>query len=744
MNIVNFSIDNELIGGRQLGTNVHRQLKSTLSLNTFKSFKPIDQLNQQTLFNQNHFTSKLPFILREQEFDLTKTNLNKVFTSQWLDDRKIIMGTKCNKLVVLDTVTGQYSIQNPIESHPNSKNIQNHCGIHSISVNPSRTLLATGAEHVNDIGIYTLPDLEPVACGYNAHSYWIFDIVWLDDQHVVSGAGDNRLALWTINVDNNNNNKCPKNDNSILKSSYVNKKKIKKKYSQSRSANSSFTNPTHHVGSSQVATTSTNSGNSSWFNFFLNRNTTSSSTSTWRDRRFLKRPTSTSNSTSPSFLSTSSFNRIFSNNTTNNNRSSSNEQINPASSSSSSNSFATSTLNNNFFRHRFNFRYDLPGRPHHINNNFNIYNINNNNISNNRHNFNWRSSSIRSSFQAHSSTRPFSNFNEINYDNDFFDINEEERDQDDPSELEEMDDNSFINYETNNNSSDIEIFNNEEDEDDDDDDENDDDDDDDDDDLFESISNENSSEDEEDDEDTSNDNTNWTSPSSSRSQPTTQRRRNDDSQSDDYFDLSHLKRRRLNTMGKYKHSNGSCVKYKMPTKIIKCKQSKRIRALAYNPKRNEIAAISMNAAFHYFDVRRFEQKYTKKLSPLKENVCLTIDNDYSIYAIGSASHVQLLDANNARPLTTPIFVKKDIGIRSLHFRNQILSIGTGIGTVLFYDLRAKNFLNYDSAQPFNNVKNQTNVSLDSQYKLQTNGGWIVSIYFTIFKSLEIKFNFFCF
>ncbi len=130
------------------------------------------------------------------------------------------------------------------------------------------------------------------------------------------------------------------------------------------------------------------------------------------------------------------------------------------------------------------------------------------------------------------------------------------------------------------------------------------------------------------------------------------------------------KRRRTNRMGKYasvvygrqsSSLKSSSVKYRTPTKIAKCKQSKRIRALAYNPKRNEIAAISMNAAFHYFDVKRFEQKYTKKLSPLKENVCLTINDDYSIYAIGSSSHVQLLDANNARPLTTPIFIENEIG-----------------------------------------------------------------------------------
>lgn len=66
------------------------------------------------------------------------------------------------------------------------------------------------------------------------------------------------------------------------------------------------------------------------------------------------------------------------------------------------------------------------------------------------------------------------------------------------------------------------------------------------------------------------------------------------------------KRRRLNSRGKFAKPI-SQVQFNKPTKVIKCKQSKRIRAMAFNPKRNEIAAISMNAAFHYFDIQRFEQ-----------------------------------------------------------------------------------------------------------------------------------------
>lgn len=94
---------------------------------------------------------------------------------------------------------------NPLKSHENSVNIAQNCGMHSISINPSRTMIATGSDNVNDIAIYRLPDLMPLCVGWDAHKNWIFDTTWIDDNHVVSGAGDSKLALWTIDSNDVNN-----------------------------------------------------------------------------------------------------------------------------------------------------------------------------------------------------------------------------------------------------------------------------------------------------------------------------------------------------------------------------------------------------------------------------------------------------------------------------------------------------------------------------------------------------------
>ena len=69
------------------------------------------------------------------------------------------------QLMVYDVNT-RFMDQIPsLQSSENSVPPDQECGIHAIEINPSRTLLATGAKNANDTAIYRLPTLDPICVG---------------------------------------------------------------------------------------------------------------------------------------------------------------------------------------------------------------------------------------------------------------------------------------------------------------------------------------------------------------------------------------------------------------------------------------------------------------------------------------------------------------------------------------------------------------------------------------------------
>ncbi|XP_058841862.1 DDB1- and CUL4-associated factor 12-like [Acipenser ruthenus] len=120
----------------------------------------------------------------------------------------------------------------------------------------------------------------------------------------------------------------------------------------------------------------------------------------------------------------------------------------------------------------------------------------------------------------------------------------------------------------------------------------------------------------------------------------------------------------------------------------------KVRALAFNSNSKELGAVSLDGYFHLWKAEHSLCKLlSTKLPHCKENVCLAYGQEWSVYAVGSQAHVSFLDPrqppNNVKSVSSR---ERGSGIRSVSFYEHIITVGTGHGSLLFYDIRAQRFL----------------------------------------------------
>ncbi|CAK6450293.1 unnamed protein product [Pipistrellus nathusii] len=122
--------------------------------------------------------------------------------------------------------------------------------------------------------------------------------------------------------------------------------------------------------------------------------------------------------------------------------------------------------------------------------------------------------------------------------------------------------------------------------------------------------------------------------------------------------------------------------------------NRKVRALAFSSKNQELGAVSLDGYFHLWKVcSTLSRLLSVKLLYCRENVCLTYCDDLSLYAVGSQAHVSFLDLRQGHQNIRPMCSREGgTGVRSLSFHQHIITAGTGHGSLLFYDVRAQKFL----------------------------------------------------
>lgn len=150
----------------------------------------------------------------------------------------------------------------------------------------------------------------------------------------------------------------------------------------------------------------------------------------------------------------------------------------------------------------------------------------------------------------------------------------------------------------------------------------------------------------------------------------------------------------------------------------KCLEADKIRALLFNRQLLEIVALSLNAKVHLFNAETLQQKSSRTLPFSQENVCLAQSSEYQIYAVGSKNHIFLMNINTMDTNKKIPSLYPHSGIRSLSFANDLLTIGTGNGHVLFYDLRNDRYLANEGSQE----KNHSDLCTSKGYAVRVEKG----------------------
>lgn len=75
-----------------------------------------------------------------------------------------------------------------------------------------------------------------------------------------------------------------------------------------------------------------------------------------------------------------------------------------------------------------------------------------------------------------------------------------------------------------------------------------------------------------------------------------------------------------------------------------------------------------------------------------ETVCAAANTEANVFAVGSQSHISILDPRTSNIVRTIDSCDEGWGVRSLDFKSNILTTGGGYGRIGFYDLRAQRYL----------------------------------------------------
>ncbi|KAF9950703.1 DDB1- and CUL4-associated factor 12 [Mortierella alpina] len=126
--------------------------------------------------------------------------------------------------------------------------------------------------------------------------------------------------------------------------------------------------------------------------------------------------------------------------------------------------------------------------------------------------------------------------------------------------------------------------------------------------------------------------------------------------------------------------------------IAQTEDKTKVRDLSLNRGTGELMTLSTDGYVKLWDRESFSQTSKLKLKYTQETVCLTSNPDANLFAVGSQSHISVIDPRVSSIVHVADSCDEGWGVRSLDFKSHIITSGGGYGRVGFYDLRAQRYL----------------------------------------------------
>ncbi|KAF9923215.1 DDB1- and CUL4-associated factor 12 [Linnemannia zychae] len=143
-----------------------------------------------TLPNQSVVNNTMGLFLASQNFNNRNSNATPNATIA-------IPTTATNFSNSINTITNTNMNANFSVGMMHSMTAATSAGVRSLSINPSRTLLAIGAGEPFQVTIYSIPEYEPVGIMYG-HNDLVFSLTWVSDTVLVTGSRDGSMRVWSM------------------------------------------------------------------------------------------------------------------------------------------------------------------------------------------------------------------------------------------------------------------------------------------------------------------------------------------------------------------------------------------------------------------------------------------------------------------------------------------------------------------------------------------------------------------